>query len=127
MRDDATELMLCQRYYEKSFALPQTPQPGLPSPQGTAAAFSTGLARSVQITFKVTKRTAPALTLYSNGDVTPALGHWSLFNGSGWSRGVTVPLFVSPDAFTVQLDFGSGLTPFYAYLVGGNWTADAEI
>ena len=40
---------------------------------------------------------------------------------------MAVPLFLRPDGFTLQLDFGSGLTPFYAYLVGGNWAADAEI
>lgn len=127
MRDDATELMLCQRYYEKSFPLEQAPQLGMPSPQGVAAAFQAGLARSEQISFKVAKRTVPALTLYSNSEVAPALGYWSLFNGNGWSRGMAVPLFLRPDGFTLQLDFGSGLTPFYAYPVGGNWAADAEI
>ncbi len=86
-----------------------------------------GSLRSEQISFKVTKRTVPALTLYSNSEVAPALGYWSLFNGNGWSRGMAVPLFLRPDGFTLQLDFGSGLTPFYAYLVGGNWAADAEI
>ncbi|OBU47969.1 hypothetical protein A9K69_20555 [Stenotrophomonas maltophilia] len=121
------ELSLCQRYYEKSLDVETAPAGNLPSGYTVGTAIAAGTCRSTAQTFKAAKRSNPAITLYTNSAVAAGTGFWGLFNGSSWSRGAASALEVNTAQFHVNLNFGSGLTTFYSYLLGGHWTADAEI
>ncbi|WP_414609711.1 hypothetical protein [Stenotrophomonas pavanii] len=126
-RPDALEQALCQRYYEKSLDVETAPAGNLPSGYTVGTAIAAGTCRSTAQTFKVAKRSNPAITLYTNSAVAAGIGFWGLFNGSSWSRGAASALEVNTAQFHVNLNFGSGLTTFFSYLLGGHWTADAEL
>ncbi|WP_416056954.1 hypothetical protein [Stenotrophomonas maltophilia] len=121
-RPDALELALCQRYYEKSYDVET--QPGASAREGCVRTGLTGgfFMAMGSVSFKVSKRSAPAVTTYAarNG----AVGQLSEVNSSGSyvANRSCNPSFIGQQNFNVGGD---------AYTAGNNgeyhWTADAEI
>ena len=125
-RSYSSEVMLCQRYFEKSFNMGTPPSPTVSGGDSICCSFSVTTARSAAIEFKVTKRTTPSMTLYTNDTVAPGTGQWVIFNGA-WSKGTAAPSSISETGFTSDISFPGGLTPYSSYPCAGHWVADSEI
>jgi len=70
-RSYGQELALCQRYYEKSYD--QSVVPGTSTYAGMFCAVSGNASACGGLTWKITKRTAPTVTLYSNDGTSGAV------------------------------------------------------
>lgn len=116
-RDFATELALCQRYYEKSYDI------------GTALASVTTVGsyefRNIEsgssnnvwtIPFKTRKREVPTITFYN-----------STTGGTTTWRGSTGANLAVSAENTSESSFAASVTPGSFEYVNGHWTADAEI
>lgn len=136
-RPYGTELQLCQRYYEKSFAIGTAPQNGIGvANNGTiyglgGVAYTTGSIRTPQYKFSVTKRTAPAITLWSpaSGQGGAADGNWTSYPGV-WTNSTTTTMVdgvTHEYGFAVELNRSGTFTIGFSYLTGGNWSASAEL
>lgn len=117
------ELMLCQRYFEKSMPI------GSPPVQGVARhilpgayAFTADRARC-QINFKQTKRTTPTMTIFRTADGSTD-GKPAYFTTS-WQDVTSATCSSHNPGFILDISgtFTFGLT----YLVSFGWTADAEL
>ncbi|MCU1048325.1 hypothetical protein JAK48_17450 [Stenotrophomonas maltophilia] len=123
-RNDAIELVLCQRYYEKSYNLGVAP--GTATRVGChASGLLTGyLLHDPVVRFSQRKRTSPAITLYNTDD--GAAGQLSENGGDGLHR-VNHP---------AQIDALSSMS-FEVFVTNGTagvgnvarfqWVADAEL
>ena len=107
-RSYGEELALCQRYYEKSFN-----DDVAPSNVTTNVHFG----RRGNITFKVTKRTAPTMVAY--GSSVSGTSNWSWYSGI-WNQ-------IAPTFGASQVMFSYDLGGYEYTDVYGNWTADAEL
>ena len=122
------ELAACQRYYEKSFTQATTPGNNvqtISSPIGTCYSGANTV-RTQMIYFRVTKRTAPVVTLYRSQDGATD-GTWATFN-NGWTSGTTTATNnISQDGFGCDIGRTGAFTTFYSYIVSGEWIASAEL
>lgn len=121
------ELALCQRYYEKSYAMDVAPRT---ITNGGAVIQRFGYVDSVNgeyytVTFKTEKRTSsPAISLISR--TNGALGFWT----DGSSVGLpNITAQVSPTSFTNSKSFSVNIRFISSAFtsVEGHWTADAEL
>jgi len=120
----ATELMLCQRYYEKSYQLSIVPG-AVNDTNGTAACVIGGLSSAsystqLQGNFKVTKRTVPTVTLYS-----PATGAGGVIRNFSASADFS-PSSVQVGTNMVQINTGT-MAAAASINVQAHWAADAEL
>lgn len=118
-RPKALELVLCQRYYEKSYDVDTEPR--TVSGLGREAQFydrTTGGSATSQIRFKVTKRGIPAVGVFSDvtGDINRVSGN------SGGAGVVTGIAGVGVNGCQVNYTSASG-----QWGSGFQWAADAEI
>jgi hypothetical protein len=129
VRPYATELALCQRYFEKSFNDDVAPAN---VSTGFVQGFSDGMlgwnanATSVKglLYFKVTKRANPVMAFY-NAQAGGTAGTWSAYDTADRVNLV-------PTAYPYQQKFSvilaaTGLTAGTASMLIGNWTASAEL
>lgn len=129
-RPYGTELQLCQRYYEKSFDIDTAPANG---PNATSTATSNGeaggavsnnLAFGGKVTYAVSKRAVPTLTAYGNSS-----GYWWYISPTSTSSGVTWS--ASTQIFAKQgtsgFAFSQNVLGNTLLIVGGHWTASAEL
>lgn len=121
------ELELCQRYFDKSYALTTPPAAVVAvTTQHAFVALPASISDSFQygyVPFKVRKRTAPTIAVYnSNGDASRANND----SGVNYGANTAVPVYATEIAFTVANSSGSSLAINFgtAYI---HWTADAEI
>ena len=118
-RNDSEELLLCQRYYEKSYNVDVAP--GTADGAGRDNQFydrSVGVGSTSHIRCRVLKRATPAYTVYS--DVTGAAGRIA-----GADGGVgTVTAIVNPGQSGAQVNYVSAAGTWGSSF---HWTADAEI
>jgi hypothetical protein len=116
------ELAACQRYYEKSYDIANPP--GTSSTNGLAELFGSSDSSgnlAITISFKVTKRATPTITLYITGG-TPNVWAYSR-NGASGNSGATADR-VSNTGFRGYLATGA------AWVVangGGHWVAENEL
>jgi len=122
VRDYGTELVRCQRYYEKSFAIATAPVTNLGANTGEVLiGCNTALGNMYTLGafFRVTKRTTPTVTLYNRQN---ASNDWVWYTAAG----------TTSNAGTVE---SSGQTVFNMTYVGsttqaittGHWVASAEL
>lgn len=128
----ALELMLCQRYYQKSFPIIEQPSGNsTTSLHRTATAFTANACRTA-IPFPVPMRKNPAITFYSAAETSSAPANlWGWYDPTGtWrvSNGTNlVSVFTSGMIVDVAAVGGQGMAAPNSYLVAGQYTADAEL
>jgi hypothetical protein len=124
------ELLLCQRYYEKTFDVDQTP--GVVTDSGSlyipmAAASTTGCQYG-SFQYKVQKKSSPTITAWSVGGVS---GTWTVRdNGTLIGTGSLQVDQISPTNARCRVISLSGGTLTVSassnwYIAFGHWTADA--
>lgn len=123
LRSYDEELLLCQRYWEPSMAEPFN---GMPIHGAPMVAYGTGGGRTRE-TFKVAKRTAPAMsffrTLASATDNRPAF-----FTSSGWIEATGISASARPEGFFTDITFSSGYLTFNdTALCAVGWAANARL
>ena len=122
------ELLLCQRYYEKSFAYATTPAQGLSAPVDSygfngLTTYNTIHGRTRQYTFVVEKRAGPSITIYRANN-TAVDGRFGYYNGS-WIAPSAVTTYASSKHCAFQLT--GSYTAYVTYLIAGGFAADAEL
>lgn len=120
------ELLLCQRYYEKSFDVETAPANNLDAPFHAAVAFNTGNVRA-WVPFQVAKRDAPTVTFYK-----PSAGgandKWAAHTGDWLASDTTTVLGNAlTGGFIANVALSGTFTSNNAYQVAGHWTAEAEL
>lgn len=119
-RHPALELVLCQRYYEKSYNLGS--EPGSSGYQGREAHSSSGVQGATNwatVRFSQRKRTAPAVVIYP---AIPAGG--SPGNVGQNDSTITTAAIENIGSGGIQVAWGNSAGKFGAWF---HWTADAEI
>lgn len=117
IRPQAVELILCQRYYEKSYNLATVPGTSGNQPGAQSVDLSNGQGRNM-VQFAVRKRIAPSVTIYAAS--SGASGNATL-NGSS-NVGASTSWLGEKGCQVYTTSVISG-----AYYVEYHWTADAEI
>lgn len=122
-RPEALELQLCQRYYEKSYDI-DTP-PATVTGVGQTAFFQYGLpsanyAGGMTTTFKVSKRVAPSIILFS--PLTGAVG--KLHNAGNANDVNGSATDIGHSGFFAQ---SAGFGPTNTINLRWHWAADAEL
>jgi hypothetical protein len=129
-RPISTELQLCQRYYEKSFAPNVAPAGQLSAHYYSSMAFAPTATRVGHIPFKVAKRATPVVSLYSAA-VNAAAGQqaWCIYYSNGtWTVPNSASVVLANEVgITIDLTFSGGLSWGQAVIATGNWTADSEL
>ena len=121
--DYATQLQMCQRYYENNYTAPTLPtnNAGLEA-VGTFMHATDVTAIVGAISFKVTKRATPTVVIYSyNGTA----GKTSPYQGTATIGTVVSAFRYSTAGIGAISDTGNGFTAGYWYWVG--YTASAEL
>lgn len=123
-RSYGEELALCQRYFEKSLA-----DSIAASTVATTACTLLGVAFTstkirTQTEYKVSKRATPTVTTVPS--LSAGTGtQWGYYNGT-WNAGATSVAQGNQNCFSVDVT-ASGVAITKAYLIDGNWYADAEL
>jgi hypothetical protein len=123
-RDVGRELMLCQRYYQKSYSTDVVPGTaanygGFESNQGSTGGDTNN---SINIRFKVSMRTAPTFTYYNAGSGASGTWQYGYAGGSGSST-----VYLDSVGTNGGLPYCNGGTAYVTSRIFGHWTATAEL
>lgn len=131
MRSQALELLLCQRYYQKSFPVAEDPaNNSLTCIHRPGVSFA-ATAMRIGVSFTTPMRASPSMKFFMGAEVSGGTaGRWGYYDpGAGaWRSSTTAPNVVqlTSSGFTVDIE-GTGLAFPSSYLITGQYTADAEI
>ena len=117
-RSDHAELLLCQRYYEKSYDPATVPGTVTLADVWRGRTIVTG-ANYVWIPYKVVKAYAPAITLYNPN--SGASGTWRDYNAAADVSASTHPTLSGLTALHAEYTSTASNT------VAGHWVADASL
>jgi hypothetical protein len=123
------ELALCQRYYSKSFGHTVKPAEGINSTWMPGFAWSTTHI-GVFLPFPVPMRVSPTMLFYKPALITGTNGKWQWYKDSAGAYQDSSVTAVSNqfNRHSVSIDLTvSGAVVGDAYIVQGNWVADAEL
>ena len=125
------ELINCQRYYEKGFALDTAPADGSGdyfNGGGLGAfAFAANALRTLPIIYRVEKRASPTVTLYRPG-TTATANTWAYYTGGAWAVMTTGSIETSGSSTnTFSVRSGATSTANSTYLINGAWVSSAEL
>jgi hypothetical protein len=126
-RQYGTELALCQRYFEKSFAQGTAPAEGVDNNfQTTGAGYATNGLYIPNVGFKVTKRTTATVTVF-RPNVVATNGNFAVYSSAlgGWNSSTTTVNSANDTTFSINLTSNINVDKGYAIL--GAWTASAEL
>ena len=120
------ELMLCQRFFEKSFAQGITPANNVQDGRILQPAVAHSASSSLVTTnFKVEKRIAPTITYYRPSVQNGADNKWSYYSG-GWTASTSTSVNnISTVAFRTYVNGSWSVGD--THLIAGHWTAKAEL
>jgi len=126
VRPYATELQLCQRYFETSFPQGTTPAQQLTAGSYSVAAVFNSGQLDFNVPFQVRKRVAPTtISLYR--PATIASNVWGyVYAGTGWAP-IPTPTTTAYETGMLLESIGGTATIGAAYLTGGNWAVSAEL
>jgi hypothetical protein len=122
------ELLLCQRYYEKSYPLDVPPgsynTDGYKSQASTKLWSGSNYFAYMGVVFKVPKRTVPSVTIYNPYAANdPGKWHWEDPGVASENVPTTIDTGVTKDGFAIYTTQATG----YRYTGWGHWIADAEM
>ncbi len=120
------ELVLAQRYFEKSFPLGTNPGEGRIDPPYLPVMTITSTARRGWIPFVTKKRATPAMTYYRAAGMSND-GNWNVREGaSTWTERIPSTNNANENGVVVQID-AIGATAGQGMAAQGHWAADAEL
>lgn len=120
------ELLLAQRYFEKSFPLGTNPVEGHVNPPYLSVMTITSTARRGWLPFATRKRASPAITYYKAAGMTTD-GRWNVReSASTWTERTPSTNTSNENGVVVQVD-AVGATAGQGMTAQGHWTADAEL
>jgi hypothetical protein len=131
-RPYTTELQLCQRYYEKSFAVETAPAANVTfsgnSSYVTANAFGSVNGRTSAVSFKLQKRGSPTIVIYRTDIVASNDNSIAYFNSSGsWINYATASIAI-PSQWGFATDFTTAGTSWgQALMTVFAWAASSEL
>jgi len=126
-RQYGTELALCQRYFEKSFAQETAPAEGVDNNFQTGGVGYAGNGLYLpNISFKATKRTTATVTIF-RPNVVATNGNFAVYNATtgAWNSSTTTVNSANDTTFSCNLS--SNITQDKGYAILGAWTASAEL
>jgi hypothetical protein len=118
MRPPGVELALCQRYFEKSYAISVSPGFAFGAGNGTYNFGSGTSTASITSPFNTRKRANPTVTVYDGAGTG---GKVSFFDGSWNDNGTPTVLLGYESGFFIQTNIVSSVQINY------EWTASAEL
>lgn len=122
----ADELARCQRYYSKSFAFATAPADDAESHEYAGFSYSTTNILSQRIFYPRPMRAPPSISYYKPSGVGSTANQWARYAGSWASATATATEQATETSFVVGLTT-TGLTANNAYIIGGQWAADARL
>lgn len=115
------EIMLCQRYYEKSYAFDTAIGTATTTDESyTAAVQSIGTNYNGPLFFKVPKRVTPTITYYNSS--TGSSGSWRAYSTAGTDANIT-PSASATATHSFLTQNGTNSSP----LLHGHWVAAARL
>lgn len=130
--DLGSELLRCQRYYQKNLDATVAPADGATAPPSLLAITYSSTRMAAFVPFPVSLRIVPTITFYRSS-VGGTSGQWA-YKEIAWTNFTATGTSGTPDgAVTTQgfnldgTDGGAALTSKVPYFVSGIWTADAEL
>ncbi len=121
-RTDAVELAICERFYQKSYAVETNPATATSVGAQSSFAFSTSYLQNTFSPFRVRMRKVPTVTLYST--VSPSAGTIRESNG-GVNYSITANGTVNVSETSFQFSSHNATLNANGYY-HWHWTADAE-
>jgi hypothetical protein len=127
-RHASVELQMCQRYFTKSFAISVAPQNDYdPSIKTTCAAYGAGDAWGTFMSFPVTMRTIPTVTLWKPNGIG-SNGKWAVYASGVWTTPTSTTAYGILENGFIVYPFSTGLfSTAGAYIMTGNYSATAEL
>jgi hypothetical protein len=130
-RQFGQELALCQRYFEKGFAIDTAPTDGSGDYFNGGAlgvfAFAANALRTLPITYRVEKRASPTVTLYRPGTIVTA-NTWAYYTGGAWAVMTTGSIETGGSATnTFNVRSGATATSGSSFIINGAWSASSEL
>jgi hypothetical protein len=132
-RPYGTELALCQRYYEKSFAIETAPANGVYSMGyiGYVCFADQWVFAIPTILFKTTKRATPAIAFFGTSTNTWQINdnsnNWINYAAVGTGFQASIGIYTTGFSAGVHNNGNSGYAIGSARMVRGDWTASAEL
>jgi hypothetical protein len=121
------ELALCQRYYCKSFDTDVAPAFGLQGRSMVGNCYSAAQIRTTALIYPQVMRAPPTVTLYTSNATGTNANTWSAYTAGGsYANPSSISIGGDSSSFSATLTF-SGLTFGTAYMVNGNFVADARL
>jgi hypothetical protein len=125
-RDYGRELIMCQRYFEKSFNVDVAPVNGVYSPDRRQGVVYTSANESgYQESFKVSKRANPTMLFFRGSNQTTD-GRWGWFDGAAWQASSNLNPNTRQQMFVIDFTV-TGRSFGQSLILDGNWTASAEL
>ena len=131
-RPYGTELALCQRYYEKSFAIDTAPANGVYSMGyiGYVCYADQWVFAAPTILFKVTKRATPTITYYGTSSnkwqINDNSNNWIDYAAIGQFQ-ATIGTYTTGFSTGVHNNGNSGYAIGSARMIRGDWVASSEL
>ena len=128
IRPFAVEVQHCKRYFQKSFALGDTPadntEINFVDMKGYGANSVLGL-----VNFACLMRAAPTITYYSaTAGASPTAGQWQAYRSAyGWVSTTGISTFHNSESQFSYIASLASAADMQSYYAQGNWTADAEL
>ena len=126
-RPYGTELQLCSRYFNSSFAAGIAPANGVAGGalEGTCSAYNTTGVYCSPVFYPCDMRVAPTITFY-NSSTSATAGQWGIYKG-GWVSASGVGVSGATNKYFTPNFSSTGLTTNYSYLFIGQYAASAEL
>ena len=118
----STEMILCQRYYVKSFTYSTVPANGIYSYYSGTFWEGSDNGKNEYVYLPVSMRTSPTFTLYGDS------GRWQVFNGGAWVTSTqSIAGAITDRGFTVFIVGNISNSSLHPWYCKGDWVASAEL
>jgi hypothetical protein len=121
-RPYTTEMLLCQRYYVKSFTYSTVPANGIYSYYSGTFWEGSDNGKNEYVYLPVSMRASPTFTVYGDS------GRWQVFNGGAWVTSTqSIVGGITDRGFTVFIVGNISNSSLHPWYCKGDWVASAEL